>query len=381
MPRTLPWLAASKDKRFDPLSTSPPAPTPRRKREATPASDQDLVDPDLNPTGVSTPQRRAKQRLLNNDRSPSTSPPLAPPTVEYMREGYGADDAWMMVEDELYSTAQLYTQHLHHAAYAEQKRRAQARGDQVMRTMGRLTDERTQRDGMVVEREERDKSMKKALEVEEEEGIVRDPLLGALMNDPQRMGRALKGIGKVKSKSRAANGVLRSPEKHRRTFTEVPNGDSEAVSDEHSEIESDDLDGPAPKATKQTTMASKKPVPKPRATPVPRRETDVFKKFAAASNKEPSRPRSNPDQPSHTDRVTKSERPGRRPDVKCTSSASRTIEKLPAASIDDFEAPKPKAREETPAYLVKRKQRKEEEEKRKAKEKEAAIEVPTFMFV
>jgi hypothetical protein len=380
-PRTLPWLTERKDRPYDPLSTSSPAPPPRRKRDATPSSDQDLVDPDLNPTGVSTPQRRAKQRLLQTDRSPSTSPPPAPPSVEYMREGYGADDAWMMVEDELYSTAQLYTQHLHHAAYAEQKRRAQARGNKVLKTMNRPTDGRTERDGMMVEREERDKSIKKALGVEEEEGILTDPLLGALMNDPQRMGRALEGIGKVKSKSRAANGFLRSPEKPRRTFTEVPNGDSGAVSEDHSETDSDDLDGSATKASQQSTMASQKPVlnPNAAASSVPRRETDIFRKFAAVSNEEPSRPRSKPDPPSHTvEKVTKVERPEQRSDERRVSGASKQNDT--ATSIDDYEvAPKSKARDE-PAYLVKRRQKKEEEEKRKAKEKKASIEVPTFLF-
>jgi hypothetical protein len=376
-PRTLPWLTERKDRPYDPLSTSSPAPPPRRKRDATPSSDQDLVDPDLNPTGVSTPQRRAKQRLLQTDRSPSTSPPPAPPSVEYMREGYGADDAWMM----LYSTAQLYTQHLHHAAYAEQKRRAQARGNKVLKTMNRPTDGRTERDGMMVEREERDKSIKKALGVEEEEGILTDPLLGALMNDPQRMGRALEGIGKVKSKSRAANGFLRSPEKPRRTFTEVPNGDSGAVSEDHSETDSDDLDGSATKASQQSTMASQKPVlnPNAAASSVPRRETDIFRKFAAVSNEEPSRPRSKPDPPSHTvEKVTKVERPEQRSDERRVSGASKQNDT--ATSIDDYEvAPKSKARDE-PAYLVKRRQKKEEEEKRKAKEKKASIEVPTFLF-
>jgi hypothetical protein len=298
-----------------------------------------------------------------------------------MREGYGADDAWMMVEDELYSTAQLYTQHLHHAAYAEQKRRAQARGNKVLKTMSRPTDGRTERDAMMVEREERDKSIKKVLGVEEEEGILTDPLLGALMNDPQRMGRALEGIGKVKSKSRAANGFLRSPEKLRKTFTEVPNGDSGAVSEEHSETDSDDLDGSAPKATQQSTTASKRPIPKPAAaaSSVPRRETDVFKKFAAVSNEEPSGPRSRPDRPNHTvEKVTKVERPEPRSDARHTSGTSKQNDTT--FSIDEFEiAPKPKAREE-PAYLVKRRQKKEEEEKRKAKEKKVSIEIPTFLF-
>jgi hypothetical protein len=201
------------------------------------------------------------------------------------------------------------------------------------------------------------------------------------MNDPQRMGRALEGIGKVKSKSRAANGFLRSPEKPRRTFTEVPDGDSGAMSNENSETDSDDLDGSASKPTKQSTMASKKPVLNPSAAAsAPRRETDILKKFAAVSSEQPSsRPRSKPDPPSHTvEKVVKIERPEQRSDAKHTSGATKQTST--SISIDDFEVPKPKIKEETPAYLVKRRQRKEEEEKRKAKEKKASVEVPTFLF-
>jgi hypothetical protein len=374
MPRTLPWLTAAKPKPTDPLSTSSPA-LPKRKRDATPSSDQDLVDSDLNPTGVSTPQRRAKQRLLNPDRSPSTSPPPAPPVAEYMREGYGADDAWMMVEDEFAATAQLYTQHLHHAAYAEQKRRAQARGQKVLRTLGRPTDGRTERDDMAVEREERAMSIKKALGLDkEEEGDLTDPLLGALMNDPRRMGRALEGVGKMKSKSRAANGFLRSPEKARKTFVEDLGTDGgRDLEDDFSEADSDDLDGPVARPRKQSTEASYNISAKPAAPkPDPRRETSVFKKLAAAASDDRVRPH----RPSARDPTDISHRK-RHADIRRTNAEAS---KNPfTTSIDDFETFQPSVKEESSAYLTKRRQKKEEEEKRKAKEKKAAVEVPTFI--
>jgi hypothetical protein len=374
MPRTLPWLTAAKPKPTDPLSTSSPA-LPKRKRDATPSSDQDLVDSDLNPTGVSTPQRRAKQRLLNPDRSPSTSPPPAPPVAEYMREGYGANDAWMMVEDEFAATAQLYTQHLHHAAYAEQKRRAQARGQKVLRTLGRPTDGRTERDDMAVEREERAMSIKKALGLDkEEEGDLTDPLLGALMNDPRRMGRALEGVGKMKSKSRAANGFLRSPEKARKTFVEDLGTDGgRDLEDDFSEADSDDLDGPVARPRKQSTEASYNISAKPAAPkPDPRRETSVFKKLAAAASDDRVRPHRlsarDPTDISHRKRHA---------DIRRTNAEAS---KNPfTTSIDDFETFQPSVKEESSAYLTKRRQKKEEEEKRKAKEKKAAVEVPTFI--
>lgn len=44
-----------------------------------------------------------------------------------MREGYSADDVYMMVEDEFLSTAQLYTSHLHHAEYQRLKKLAKQR--------------------------------------------------------------------------------------------------------------------------------------------------------------------------------------------------------------------------------------------------------------
>lgn len=42
-----------------------------------------------------------------------------------MREGYDADDAYMMVEDEFYTVAQSNTAHLHHAEYKRLMRKAQ----------------------------------------------------------------------------------------------------------------------------------------------------------------------------------------------------------------------------------------------------------------
>jgi hypothetical protein len=297
-----------------------------------------------------------------------------------MREGYGADDAWMMVEDEFFATAQLYTQHLHHAAYAEQKRRAQARGEKVLRTLGRPTDGRTERDAMVVEREERAKGIQKALglDKEDDEGDLTDPLLGALMNDHRRMGRALEGVGKVKSKSRAANGFLRSPEKARRTFAveDLDAGDR-AVSNDFSEADSDDLDGPVARPRKPDTTSTYKVNQKTSAPKVdPRRETSVFKKMAAAKEERPHN-RAQPDRLAANNLTEKDDHASR---SKVRSTNDSTSSKPFTTSIDDFEPSKPSIKEETPSYLIKRRQRKEEEEKRKAKEKKAAVEVPTFII-
>jgi hypothetical protein len=286
----------------------------------------------------------------------------------------------MMVEDEFFATAQLYTQHLHHAAYAEQKRRAQARGEKVLRTLGRPTDGRTERDAMVVEREERAKGIHKALglDKEDDEGDLTDPLLGALMNDHRRMGRALEGVGKVKSKSRAANGFLRSPEKARRTFVveDLDAGDR-AVSNDFSEADSDDLDGPVARPRKQDTASTHNNNSKMSAPKVdPRRETNVFKKMASARSEERPRDRAEPGRHA-ANKPTERDYHTSRSNVRRTNN--NTSSKF-TTSIDDFEPLQPSIKEETPAYLIKRRQRKEEEEKRKAKEKKASVVVPTFII-
>ena len=284
----------------------------------------------------------------------------------------------MMVEDEFFATAQLYTQHLHHAAYAEQKRRAQARGEKVLRTLGRPTDGRTERDAMVAEREERAKSIHKALglDKEDDDGDLTDPLLGALMNDHRRMGRALEGVGKVKSKSRAANGFLRSPEKARRTFAvEELDAGERAVSNGLSEADSDDLDGPVARPRKPDTVSTCDTTSEPSASKAdPRRETSVFKKLAAARSEERPQNRAQPERHA-ANYFTKEDHSTSRSNVR-GSTSSKTF----TTSIDDLEPLQPTIKEETPAYLVKRRQRKEEEEKRKAKEKKASVEVPTFII-
>ncbi|KAM0716963.1 hypothetical protein Q7P37_006815 [Cladosporium fusiforme] len=390
-PRRIPWLTEPKPKtpNSNSHSTSSPA-SSKRKRDTSPPSDQDLVDSDLNPIGETTPPRRSRPRLANQSRSPSTSPPPAPPNVEYMREGYGLDDSWMMVEDEFFATAQLYTQHLHHAAYTLHKRKAEARGQKLLQTMARPTDGSTQRNGMIVEREEREKAIKKALgpgqdqeDEEDDDGEITDPLLGALMNDPRRMGRALEGVGKAKSESRAAKGFLRSPEKPKKTFglNDKGNREGEAAGEDATDAESDDLDGPAPKA-KRPSMPFQKDGHKSNTTTTnPRQKTDLFKKLAASDEEETYRPaaKTNGADKERTRRVDDRKQSYNTDPKRANGMSSKSP--FTSSTIDDFEpVSEPKARQGTPDYLKRRRQRKEEEEKRKAKEKKAAVEIPTFLF-
>ncbi|KAI7283729.1 hypothetical protein KC345_g2780 [Hortaea werneckii] len=221
MPRTLPWLAQGTRPRENKQHASPSSLTPRHKRPATP---DDLVDEDLNSTGVGTPEKRQKR---GQNRSPSSSPPPAPPPeVEYMREGYAGDDIWIMVEDELYSTAQMFTQHIHHAAYIELKKKAKARGKDTLQSIARPTDGRTEQSAEVrlrVEREERDRKVQRLYEErqtkesdeEEEDDYMHDPLLSGLMAGSQRVDQQLTTMPKVKSNTRAAAGFTKSPQKSR----------------------------------------------------------------------------------------------------------------------------------------------------------------------
>lgn len=122
MTRTLPWLKNNATPSNSSTSTRADQPAVKRRRISTPpqAAPSDIdIDLPLNTTGVSTPSRR---RLLRAAKTPSTSPPPAPPDQDiFMREGYAEDDIYMMVEDEFLTTAQAFTQHLHHAEYQRLK--------------------------------------------------------------------------------------------------------------------------------------------------------------------------------------------------------------------------------------------------------------------
>ncbi|KAK0942377.1 hypothetical protein LTR29_006141 [Friedmanniomyces endolithicus] len=257
MPRTLPWLAQSA-KKADPKNASSAPPAPKRKRAATPNGD--LVDSDLNTTGVSTPQRRARKA---NARSPSTSPPPAPPDVEFMHEGYTADDIWTMVEDEFHSTAQAYTQHIHHAEYVRLKKLARCRGADTLQAMARPTDGRTAQSigtKQRLEAEEKARQVRRGLkkmgagdESEEEDEYMHDPQLAGLMTGSQREAQDLTVLAKARANTRAAAGFARSPQKARmkRQHPEVafrkqgvPNT-KPAESESHDSEDEDDLDGPS----------------------------------------------------------------------------------------------------------------------------------------
>ncbi|KAK5696559.1 hypothetical protein LTR97_007862 [Elasticomyces elasticus] len=236
------------------------SPAPKLKRSSS--TDDDLVDSDLNPVGKTTPVKRERKIKL---QSPGTSPAPAPPDVEFMREGYTADDAWMMVEDEFQSVAQAFTKHLHHAEYAKLKRSSKARGQDTLQAIKRPTDGRTAQSvgtKLKLEADAKDKRIQgglKGMGVEEEgedednDEYMHDPHLAGLMTGSQRATQDLTGLVKPRANTRAAAGFKNSPQKAREkpwfakgTASESAVSKSKPVVHESEESDDDDdLDGPS----------------------------------------------------------------------------------------------------------------------------------------
>ena len=212
MPRTLPWLAGGADKqKKKAVRTSSPPPPKRRKCDSSP---EDLVDDDLNDVATPPPRDKQKKRVA---RTPSTSPAPAPPSVEYMRPGFAADDIFLMVEDEFHATAKTFTQHIHHAEYVRVKKAARARGEQTLQALDRGTDGRTEQSRglqLRLEREANDNKKKEQLggeESDENDPYMQDPQLAGLMKQARIVRTEPVGMVKPKVKTRAAAGFSQSP--------------------------------------------------------------------------------------------------------------------------------------------------------------------------
>jgi len=201
-----------------------------------------------------------------------------------MRNGYDADDLWIMVEDEFLATAKLFTQHLHHAEYQRLKRQAE---DLDAGNITRPVDNRTTLPLSVkreMESKRQDDRMTNAAEQgdnDDRDPWQHDPLLGALMDSPSKSGRLLTQSEPVRSKTRAAAGFLstsqespkrnkvrRLPPESDRTET-IANAASrtetnrglthKAREDNVDENDSDDLDRPV----RQSKVVVKRKPPSP----------------------------------------------------------------------------------------------------------------------
>lgn len=130
---TLPWLKGSSgqttpktksvrtprsEREVKEVSGSTASATRKRRRSTPPLSESDS---DIDALKVATPRRKGSYEPTN--RNPSSSPPPPLPTApEPMRAGLTADDAWIMVEDEMLATANFFTRQLHHEEYQRLKK-------------------------------------------------------------------------------------------------------------------------------------------------------------------------------------------------------------------------------------------------------------------
>ena len=195
--RTLPWVTGASKK---PTRSSRP-PSPRY----VPLDDNRLVDDDLNIIRHS-PRPQQKHGSVC---SQSESPEPMPPNVEFMREGYGADDQHMMVEDEFLTTAKLFTKHVHHAEYVRLQGLARARGTTAS-SARRGTDGTTKQSAEVklrIEATAKKADIKAVIgngpsESDEEDEYMQDPLLAGLMSKERSSGRDLTAIRQAKEKVR-----------------------------------------------------------------------------------------------------------------------------------------------------------------------------------
>lgn len=306
----------------------------------------------------------------------------------------------MMVEDEFFATAQLYTQHLHRAAYAAAKRAARARGEKTLRKIERATDGRTEMGAGTKLALERRAIDGKREEGEEDEGSgddwAIDGELAGLMNvgEMQRAGRELKGLGKVRSDTRASKGYLRSPEKAKKWSDISPTRVKEEDIKEEDDDESDDLDRPVrvksePKEDARPAATSRKDPARSASSRQgtesgksgPSRSSGIFTRFVEST----------PSVKKESDATIKKEAPEPLPKSsdKRESAPKRngaTSKPKTATILDDSDdaADRP-ARPTAAEYMAKRKadrERKDKEEQAQGKDlaRKEYNDVPTFAF-
>lgn len=243
MTRSIPWLAGASKKD---TKRSSPAPRQPKKRSSSPDrpvnSDLEDVDP---PPRNAVPKKRRKR-----ETSSSPPPTVIAPEVTYMNEGLKADDIYVMVEDEFYSTAQLFTAPLHRAAYDRLRRLHRSRGEETLANLERATDRTTKPSTALrrkMEAEERAKKIRRKSAVEEDsdddDEYMAVPELAGLMTSSQAVSArvGMENVTKAKSNTRAAAGFSQSPHKAKKTKDVFANSRMSPVREDESTDE-DDLD-------------------------------------------------------------------------------------------------------------------------------------------
>ncbi|KAF1821721.1 uncharacterized protein K489DRAFT_402576 [Dissoconium aciculare CBS 342.82] len=267
MPRILPWAVEATPRK---VATATTTPTPTRRRVPSPS---DVVNSDLEDVDIAkSPVRTARQR----ERTPSTSPPPAPLSVEFMKDGYHADDIYRMVEDEFVATAKLYTQHIHYAEYVRLKKLAASRGKDALAGLHRGTDGKTPRSTTLKLRQEAEDNAEQRAQgqgdSDDDDEYLMDPQLAGLMTGGSRFREVLSHdltvkISANKSNTRAAAGYSQSPHKEHKTFDifgagpsrnlSKPTSRSSLVVSEDDETDEDDLNAAPPPAVIPTRFSAR----------------------------------------------------------------------------------------------------------------------------
>ncbi|KAL2838245.1 hypothetical protein BJY01DRAFT_35463 [Aspergillus pseudoustus] len=255
MPRTLPWLTGVVKTRNSPIPETKRVSSARVKTE-TPSKKQPST---------------SRRDFLRSSPSPPSSPIHRCPPEEFLQEGLDKDDIYIMVEDEFYTIAQSFTQHLHYAEYIRRGREAKLQNAAKIEDIARPTDSVTpmsealkkkyaaeelrtrQRDGVgrLDGNDAHESSEKEAMGDDiEEENSWAGTHLQDLMLSPRRV-RSLVGLQGIRSSTRAAAGFAQGPGPSRR---EVDSGDQmeeiekepslpdETTADEDDDDDDDDLD-------------------------------------------------------------------------------------------------------------------------------------------
>ena len=258
-------------------------------------------------------------RLLG--RTPSTSPPPAPPSHEYakppqpihttnqllfslMQDGLDGDDIYIMVEDEFHAVAKMFTQHLHHAEYVRLKNLAKGRTTSTVSTISRPTDSITAMRNETKKKKEaesRDIRTNAALQqiksgatrpasddsglsdvdVDVEDTHWRGTALQDLMTlSPTKNQISLTGLHGVKSSTRAAAGYSKAesmPSQPRVKAIDLgpksvePSSSKPTLSEDSTldESSTDDLDAPMEKSLHKASKRSRMPVSRTPKMPPP----------------------------------------------------------------------------------------------------------------
>ena len=164
--------------------------------------------------------------LIRPGGIPSSSPPPVeePLSEEFMREGLLQDDIYMMVEDEFYDVARIFTAHIHQQEYDRLRRQARERNALTTTNIARPVDGKTalpkerqkakERDAAAAKRMAKMSSRRtKASDSEDED--ERQPkteqgwagtTLGGLLSTPTKIQKSLIGLRGPAVDTRAAAG-------------------------------------------------------------------------------------------------------------------------------------------------------------------------------